>query len=103
MKNKKLQLKDLSVSSFVTSLSHDIKETVKGGVQTQQLPQCDPNQTNADQCGPSGFNTCGGPCTTSCNSGLRTCSAGDIIRIDQTAGRNCDADGNATLGCTVVC
>ena len=102
MKKQKLSLENLRVTSFVTDLNAGIKKTIKGGVQTQELPVCNPNETDAPCNAGTGLNTCGGPCTTTCDSGLRTCTRNtDPISVGVTA--NCDADTNQTVGCTVVC
>jgi len=59
MKNKKLNLKELKVKSFVTSMENDTPDTVKGGGKvpytigtcwTRDPQDCPPRDTNQTQC-----------------------------------------------------
>jgi len=95
MRKKKLSLEGLKVNSFITNLDTNNSKTLKGGQETQQLPVCDPNQTQNPPCEdeiPSRIQ----PCSGGCGTALNTCTR-EVGTI------NCNPGGNGTVGCTVVC
>jgi len=75
MKNKKLNLDKLKVSSFVTAQGNKEEETIKGGKPIITTPDTYPNCSFIDAC-PSGLGTCGVQCQTQKPTG---CASSPII------------------------
>ena len=97
---KKINLENLKVISFVTTISASNSKTIKGGGLTDELPACNPNETN----------DCTGETYTCTNTDVvATCNgqSGSVERAcGGTANANCPRTGQAAgtiVGCTEIC
>lgn len=98
---KKIKLENLKVTSFVTTINPVKSKTIKGGGLTDELPVCNPQETNA----------CTASVDTDCitSTDLPTCSNNGISMVRICAGTNnadcprSGANAGTVVGCTQIC